>query len=184
MILLKYISNLYRENTPELAYYITLYNLFQDKLVNEDESEHIKTATGITKTKAWNMLFNFQHDAVVGAIHKLQKYYGCIIADSVGLGKTFEALAIIKYYELKNERVLVLCPKKLRGNWTGFKQNVKTNPLVDDKFRYDVLNHTDLSRTTGMSGDIKLSEINWGNYDLVVIDESHAFRNNPARKER
>lgn len=182
--LLKYISNLYRENTPELAYYITLYNLFQDKLVNEDESEHIKTATGITKTKVWNMLFNFQHDAVVGAIHKLQKYDGCIIADSVGLGKTFEALAIIKYYELKNERVLVLCPKKLRGNWTGFKQNVKTNPLVDDKFRYDVLNHTDLSRTSGMSGDIKLNEINWGNYDLVVIDESHAFRNNPARKDR
>ena len=182
--LLKYISNLYKENSPQLAYYITLYNLFNDKLVAQEDSDQIKEATGITKTKIWSMLFNFQHDAVVGAIHKLQKYNGVIIADSVGLGKTFEALAIIKYYELRNERVLVLCPKKLRGNWTGFRENVNTNPLVDDKFRYDVLNHTDLSRLKGKSGDIDLSKINWGNYDLVVIDESHAFRNNPARNDR
>lgn len=182
--LLKYISNLYKENSPQLAYYITLYNLFNDKLVNQDAAYQIKEETGITKTKIWNMLYNFQHDAVVGAIHKLQKHNGVIIADSVGLGKTFEALAIIKYYELRNERVLVLCPKKLRGNWTGFRENVNTNPLVDDKFRYDVLNHTDLSRLKGKSGDIDLSKINWGNYDLVVIDESHAFRNNPARNDR
>lgn len=182
--LLNYISNLYKENSPELAYYITLYNLFNDKIVNEEEYESIKEATGITRTKIWSMLFNFQQDAVVGAIHKIQKYDGCIIADSVGLGKTFEALAIIKYYELRNERVLVLCPKKLRSNWTGFKQNEITNPLVDDKFRYDILNHTDLSRTTGKTGDIDLTKINWGNYDLVVIDESHAFRNNPARNDR
>ena len=182
--LLKYISNLYKENSPELAYYITLYNLFNDKLLNEDDYASIKEATGITQTKVWSMLYNFQQDAVVGAIHKIQKYDGCIIADSVGLGKTFEALAVIKYYELRNERVLVLCPKKLRGNWTGFKQNEITNPLVDDKFRYDILNHTDLSRSKGYSGDIDLSKINWGNYDLVVIDESHAFRNNPARNDR
>lgn len=182
--LLKYISNLYKENSPELAYYITLYNLFNDKLVNEEDYATIKESTGITQTKVWNMLFNFQQDAVVGAIHKIQKYDGCIIADSVGLGKTFEALAVIKYYELRNERVLVLCPKKLRGNWTGFRQNTITNPLVEDKFRYDILNHTDLSRVKGMSGDIDLSKINWGNYDLVVIDESHAFRNNPPRNDR
>lgn len=182
--LLKYISNLYKENSPELAYYITLYNLFNDKIVDEEDYAAIKESTGITQTVVWNKLFNFQQDAVVGAIHKIQKYDGCIIADSVGLGKTFEALAIIKYYELRNERVLVLCPKKLRGNWTGFKQNINTNPLVDDKFRYDVLNHTDLSRVKGTSGDIDLSKINWGNYDLVVIDESHAFRNNPPRNDR
>ena len=182
--LLKYISNIYKENSPELAYYITLYNLFNDKLVNEEDYTKIKESTGITKTKVWEMLYNFQQDAVVGAIHKIQKFDGCIIADSVGLGKTFEALAIIKYYELRNERVLVLCPKKLRGNWVGFKQNTTVNPLVDDKFRYDILNHTDLSRVKGMSGDIDLSKINWGNYDLVVIDESHAFRNNPPRNDR
>ena len=182
--LLGYIANLYKENSPELAYYITLYNLFGDKLMNKDDYDGIKEATGITKTKIWSMLFNFQRDAVVGAVHKLQKNNGCIIADSVGLGKTFEALAIIKYYELRNERVLVLCPKKLRGNWTSFKSNINTNPLVDDKFRYDVLNHTDLSRLRGHSGDIDLTKINWGNYDLVVIDESHAFRNNPARNDR
>ena len=183
-LLLGYISNLYKENPPYLAYFLTLYNLFNEKLVSEDDYASIKEATGITHTKIWSMLYNFQQDAVVGAIHKIQRYDGCIIADSVGLGKTFEALAIIKYYELRNERVLVICPKKLRGNWIGFRQNTKTNPLVDDKFSYDLLNHTDLSREKGWSGDIDLSKVNWGNYDLVVIDESHAFRNRPAGGNR
>jgi SNF2 family DNA or RNA helicase len=180
--LLEHITNLYKENSPELVYYLTLYHLFNEKLVNMDEMAKIKEKTGIHKTKVWQMLYNFQQDAAVGAIKKLELYNGCIIADSVGLGKTFEALAVMKYYELRNAKVLVLAPKKLRGNWTGFKQNTKTNPLVDDRFNYDVLNHTDLSRENGYSGDINLSKVNWGNYDLVVIDESHNFRNNPALK--
>lgn len=180
--LLKHLSNLYRENSPELLYYLTLYNIFGEKLLNMDDMARVKERTGITETKVWNSLYNFQHDAVVGAIKKLELYNGCIIADSVGLGKTFEALAIIKYYELRNDRVLVLCPKKLRNNWTGFRQNSTTNILADDRFNYDVLNHTDLSREKGKSGDINLETINWGNYDLVVIDESHNFRNNEAIK--
>lgn len=125
--LLKHLSNLYRENSPELLYYLTLYNVFGEKLLNMDDMARVKERTGITETKVWNALYNFQHDAVVGAIKKLELYNGCIIADSVGLGKTFEALAIIKYYELRNDRVLVLCPKKLRNNWTGFRQNSTTN---------------------------------------------------------
>lgn len=180
--LLKHLSNLYKENSPELIYYLTLYNIFGEKLLNMDDMAKVKERTGINKTKVWNSLYNFQHDAVVGAIKKLELYNGCIIADSVGLGKTFEALAIIKYYELRNDRVLVLCPKKLRGNWTAFKQNSTTNFLAEDRFNYDVLNHTDLSRDKGHSGDINLETINWGNYDLVVIDESHNFRNNSAFK--
>ena len=180
--LLKHLTNLYRENSPELVYYLTLYNIFGEKLLNMDDMARVKERTGITETRVWNALYNFQHDAVVGAIKKLELYNGCIIADSVGLGKTFEALAIIKYYELRNDRVLVLCPKKLRNNWTGFLQNSTTNMLADDRFNYDVLNHTDLSRDKGMSGDINLENINWGNYDLVVIDESHNFRNNVAIK--
>lgn len=182
--LLKHLSNLYKENSPELIYFLTLYNVFGEKLINMDDMARVKEKTGITKTRVWNSLYNFQHDAVVGAIKKLELYNGCIIADSVGLGKTFEALAIIKYYELRNDRVLVLCPKKLRNNWTGFKQNTTTNILVEDRFNYDVLNHTDLSRETGKSGDINLETINWGNYDLVVIDESHNFRNNSAHNDR
>ena len=182
--LLKHLSNLYRENSPELVYYLTLYNIFGEKLLNLDDMARIKEGTGITKYKIWNSLYNFQHDAVVGAIKKLELYNGCIIADSVGLGKTFEALAIIKYYELRNDRVLVLTPKKLRSNWTSFKQNSVINPFAEDRFNYDVLNHTDLSRDYGMSGDIDLSNINWGNYDLIVIDESHNFRNNIAIKNR
>ena len=180
--LLKNLSNLYKENSPELLYYLTLYNIFGEKLLNMDDMARVKERTGINKTKIWNALYNFQHDAVVGAIKKLELYNGCIIADSVGLGKTFEALAIIKYYELRNDRVLVLCPKKLRSNWTGYRENSTTNFLAEDRFNYDVLNHTDLSRDKGKSGDINLETINWGNYDLVVIDESHNFRNNTALK--
>ena len=182
--LLDYIENLYKENSPELVYNFTLYKLFNDRLINQDESAKIKEKTGITETKIWKMLYNFQHDAVIGAIKKLELYNGCIIADSVGLGKTYEALAIIKYYEKRNDRVLVIAPKKLRGNWISFKQNKDTNQLLDDKFNYDVLNHTDLSRNFGFSGDIDLATLNWGNYDLVVIDESHNFRNNPIVNER
>ena len=182
--LLKHLSNLYKENSPELLYYLTLYNIFGEKLVNMDDMARVKEKTGITQTKIWNSLYNFQHDAVVGAIKKLELYNGCIIADSVGLGKTFEALAIIKYYELRNDRVLVLAPKKLRGNWTAFRENSTTNMLAEDRFNYDVLNHTDLSRDKGRSGDINLETINWGNYDLLVIDESHNFRNNNAIKNK
>ena len=180
--LLKHLSNLYQENSPELIYYLTLYNIFGEKLLNIEDKAKVKESTGIDKTKIWNSLYNFQHDAVVGAIKKLELYNGCIIADSVGLGKTFEALAIIKYYELRNDRILVLCPKKLRSNWTSFKENSVTNFLSEDRFNYDVLNHTDLSRDKGKSGDINLEKINLGNYDLVVIDESHNFRNNNAFK--
>jgi len=130
------------------------------------------------------MLYRFQRDGVIGAIDKLERFGGCIIADSVGLGKTFEALAVIKYYELRNDRVLVLAPKRLRENWTLYHLNDRRNPLVADRLNFDVLNHTDLSRARGLSGDIDLAHVNWGNYDLVVIDESHNFRNNPATTER
>ncbi|MEG0960243.1 MAG: helicase-related protein [Erysipelotrichaceae bacterium] len=182
--LLTHLANLYRENSPELLYFVTLYNIFGEKLLNTDDIARVKEDTGITKTKIWNLLYNFQHDAVVGAIKKLELYNGCIIADSVGLGKTFEALAIIKYYELRNNKVLVLTPKKIRSNWTGYKGNSVTNILADDRFTYEVLNHTDLSRETGYSGDTNLANVYWGNYDLVVIDESHNFRNDSAVKDR
>jgi len=175
---------IYKENSPRFLYFITLYNIFSDYLDELTEENIVKTRTGIKETGIWNMLYKFQKDGVLGAINKLEKYNGCIIADSVGLGKTFEALAVIKYYELRNDRVLVLCPKKLRENWTIYTQNDKRNILLSDRFNYDVLNHTDLSRYSGLSGEINLATVNWSNYDLVVIDESHNFRNNPAREDR
>lgn len=181
---LEQIQTLYIENTPEFLYFVTLYNIFNSFVQEVDEEDIIKEATGFNKTTIWNMLYNFQRDAVVGAINKLESYGGCILADSVGLGKTFEALAVIKYYELRNHRVLVLPPKKLRDNWIIYTQNDKRNILLKDRFSFDVLNHTDLSREGGLSGDINLETINWGNYDLVVIDESHNFRNNPPVKGR
>ena len=162
---------------PLLIYTSILHYIFRDKGDELDEEQVVKSATGIRNTVVWKKLFKFQRDGAVGAIDKLNRFGGCIIADSVGLGKTFEALAIIKYHELRNDRVLVLCPKRLRDNWTLYKANDKRNILASDRFNYDVLNHTDLSRDTGYSGDIDLSHINWGNYDLVVIDESHNFRN-------
>ena len=162
---------------PLLVYALILHHIFHDRGYELDEEQVVKTATGIRNTIVWKKLFKFQRDGVVGAIDKLNRFGGCIIADSVGLGKTFEALAIIKYHELRNDRVLVLCPKRLRDNWTLYKANDRRNFLAPDRFNYDVLNHTDLSRSSGLSGDVDLTHVNWGNYDLVVIDESHNFRN-------
>ena len=169
---------------PALIYYQILYQLFKDQGDELDEERIVKSATGIKNTTVWKKLYKFQRDGVVGAIDKLERHGGCIIADSVGLGKTFEALAIIKYYELRNDRILVLAPKRLRENWTIYKTNDKRNVLAADRFNYDVLNHTDLSRDNGQSGDIDLAHVNWGNYDLVVIDESHNFRNKASHKDR
>ena len=162
---------------PFIIYTLILYHVFRDRGDDLDEERIVKSATGIRNTVVWKKLFKFQRDGVVGAIDKLNRFGGCIIADSVGLGKTFEALAIIKYHELRNDRVLVLVPKRLRDNWTLYKANDRRNFLAPDRFNYDVLNHTDLSRDGGLSGDIDLAHVNWGNYDLVVIDESHNFRN-------
>lgn len=182
-IVLEQLENIFSDKSPRLIYFLVLYNIFKDFLGEIEEENIIKTRTGIKDTLIWGKLYKFQRDGVLGAIDKIEKYNGCIIADSVGLGKTFEALAIIKYYELRNDRVLVLCPKKLRDNWTLYTVNDKRNILAEDRFNYDVLNHTDLSRTKGLSGEINLETLNWGNYDLVVIDESHNFRNNPSRKD-
>ncbi|MCZ2343090.1 MAG: ATP-dependent helicase [Bacteroidales bacterium] len=176
------LNELVDHRAPETAYQLSLLHLFQKNGEELDEERIVKTATGIKNTTIWKKLFRFQRDGVIGAIDKLERYGGCIIADSVGLGKTFEALAVIKYYELRNDRVLVLCPKRLRDNWTVYRINDRRNILAADRFNYDVLNHTDLSRDGGMSGDIDLSHINWGNYDLVVIDESHNFRNKKSPK--
>ena len=171
------------DQPANIVYFLTLFNLFKDFLEDIDEENIIRSKTGFKDTIVWNKLYKFQKDGVLGAIDKLEKHNGCIIADSVGLGKTFEALAVIKYYELRNDRVLVLCPKKLRDNWTMYTINDKRNLLASDRFNYDVLNHTDLSRSKGYSGEINLETLNWNNYDLIVIDESHNFRNNPNKAE-
>ena len=177
------LAKLTSDQTPQFIYFITLYNIFKNFIGDLQEDKILKTKTGFKDTIVWNKLYQFQKDGVLGAIDKLEHFNGCIIADSVGLGKTFEALAVIKYYELRNDKVLVLCPKKLRDNWLIYTQNDNRNILTNDRFNYDVLNHTDLSRTEGDSGDINLATINWGNYDLIVIDESHNFRNNNPKKE-
>ena len=171
------ISTAYNENSPDFIYFVTLYNIFSEFL--EDISEDVlpNEATGFKDSKIWNMLYNFQKDAALAIINKLEKYNGCILADSVGLGKTFTALAVIKYYENRNKSVLVLCPKKLTNNWNTYKDNYVNNPIASDRLNYDVLYHTDLNRTHGRSNGLDLDRLNWGNYDLVVIDESHNFRN-------
>lgn len=172
-----HIASVYAENSPERVYFLILYNLFAEFL--EDISEDVlpNDLTGYKDTEIWNRLYDFQKDAATGIINKLETYNGCILADSVGLGKTFTALAVVKYYELRNKSVLVLAPKKLADNWTNYNKNLTTNSLARDRFSYDVLAHTDLSRTRGESMGIPLNRVNWGNYDLVVIDESHNFRN-------
>ena len=176
-VIIENITTAYNENSPEMIYFITLYNVFSEFL--EDISEDVlpNEATGFKNSKIWSLLYDFQRDAVLAIINKLEKYNGCILADSVGLGKTFTALAVIKYYENRNKTVLVLCPKKLCENWNTYKDNYVNNPIASDRLNYDVLFHTDLSRNGGMSNGLDLNRLNWGNYDLVVIDESHNFRN-------
>lgn len=171
------ISNVYKENSGEFIYFITLYNIFNEFLQDISEDNLPNDATGYKDSVIWNKLFDFQKDACLAIINKLETYNGCILADSVGLGKTFTALSVIKYYENRNKSVLVLCPKKLSNNWVMYKSNYLNNPLAKDRLRYDVLYHTDLSRDKGFSNGLDLSLINWSNYDLVVIDESHNFRN-------
>ncbi len=182
--LLAVLGELVAPPPPARVYHQVLRAVFEGQGEDLDEDRVIRSGTGIRETTVWRKLYRFQRDGVIGAIDKLERFGGCIIADSVGLGKTFEALAVIKYYELRNDRVLVLCPKRLRENWTVYRLNDRRNPLVDDRLNFDVLNHTDLSRDGGLSGDIDLEHVKWGNYDLVVIDESHNFRNNPATRDR
>ncbi len=171
------ITNAYKENAPDFLYFVTLYNIFREFLDDLSEDELPNEATGFKDSLIWNKLYNFQKDACLAIINKLERYNGCILADSVGLGKTFTALSVIKYYENRNKSVLVLCPKKLNNNWITFRSNYLNNPIAGDRLRYDVLFHTDLARVSGISNGLELDHINWGNYDLVVIDESHNFRN-------
>jgi superfamily II DNA or RNA helicase len=182
--LCNHIASVYQENAPERIYFLMLYNIFNEFLQDLNQDLLPNDRTGYQETLVWKKLFNFQRDAANGIINKLETYNGCILADSVGLGKTFTALAVIKYYELRNKSVLVLCPKKLADNWLTYNHNLKTNIFASDRFNYDVLCHTDLQRTTGESFGTPLDRVNWGNYDLVVIDESHNFRNNDAFKDR
>lgn len=175
---LQYLNQIYSNHSPEFIYYKTLYHIFEKYL--NDTAGTIKDIgqTSLYSSQIWQALFDFQRDGVKGAINKIQAYNGCIIADSVGLGKTYEALAVIKYYELKNERVLVICPRRLRENWTIYTQNTQMNPFINDRFRFDVVSHTDIGREKGSTGDIDFATFNWDNYDVIVIDESHNFRNN------
>lgn len=173
-----YFENAFKDNSPEFIYFVTLYNIFNDFLDDLSLDNLPNDKVGFKESIVWSKLYNFQQDAVIGAINKLEKYNGCILADSVGLGKTFSALGVIKYYEMRNKDVLVLCPKKLEANWNTYRHNDKNNILAGDRFRYDVLFHTDLSRDKGESNGRNLEAVNWGNYGLVVIDESHNFRNN------
>lgn len=174
------IATVYKENSPNFIYFVTLYNIFHEFLNDISEDVLPNSATGFKESAIWKKLFNFQKDAALAIINKLEMYNGCILADSVGLGKTFTALGVIKYYEQRNKDVLVLCPKKLNNNWVTYKNNQTNNPVASDRFRYDVLYHSDLSRESGYTNTIDLSRIIWNNYDLVVIDESHNFRNGGA----
>lgn len=181
---MEYLEQLYVDHPPEFIYFKTLFHIFEKYLSGQDEQAQFFDNTAITGTDIWKALFDFQKDGVKAAIQKINTHNGCILADSVGLGKTYSALAVIKYFELRNHRVLVLCPKKLRDNWTVYlaQSASQLNPFLKDRFAYTVLSHTDLSRESGYAGDIDLGAINWGTFDFLVIDESHNFRNNVKGK--
>jgi SNF2 family DNA or RNA helicase len=181
---LKYLEQLYVNHSPKFIYFKTLYHVFERFLSDQADDSQLFEQTAIIDTEIWKTLFDFQKDGAKGAIHKINFHNGCILADSVGLGKTYTALAVIKYFELRNHRVLVLCPKKLRDNWTVYlaQNNSELNPFLKDRFSYTVLSHTNLSRESGKVDGVDLATLHWGNFDLVIIDESHNFRNNTKDK--
>ena len=181
---LKALARIGEEHAPELIYYKTLYEIFRDEIEARLAQEGRAADVSLGDTAIWKALYKFQKDGALSVITRLQRHNGCILADSVGLGKTYTALAVIKHYELRNERVLVLCPRKLRENWSLYQAHVghKGNPFMDDRFAYSLLSHTDLSRDSGRAGDIDLANFNWQNYDLIVIDESHNFRNHEGKR--
>lgn len=181
---LENITAAYEEKSPEFIYFVALYNIFNEFLNELNEDTLPNEAVGFKNSKIWQTLYSFQKDAVYGCITKLDQYGGCILADSVGLGKTYTALGVIEYYQKRNKRVLVLCPKRLSENWKMYKANAINNPLADDRLNYDVLYHTDIDRDKGYTGDINLATLNWGNYELAVIDESHNFRNGESTTHR
>ena len=181
---LRDLQKLYANQSPQFIYYLTLFHLFRQYLDGTRDVDDSLRRVALPDTQVWQKLYSFQKDGAKAAINKILDFNGCILADSVGLGKTFTALAVIKYFELRNERVLVLCPKKLSRNWTIYRNPSSLNPFSDDKFRYDVLHHTDLSRDSGNVNGLELDSLNWGAYDLVVIDESHNFRNNKLAAQR
>lgn len=181
---LRRLDKLHANQSPQFIYYLTLFHLFRDFLDGARDLDENLRRVALPDTRVWKALFSFQKDGAKAAINKILNYNGCILADSVGLGKTYTALAVIKYFELRNERVLVLCPKKLTRNWTIYRQPSSLNPFADDRFRFDVLHHTDLSRDSGEVNGLDLASLNWGAYDLVVIDESHNFRNNKQATQR
>ena len=169
---------------PEAVYYKTLYELFRKDIEARLAGDDAAAATGFMDSRIWNALYEFQKDGAKSVIAKLMAHNGCILADSVGLGKTYTALAVIKYFELHNRHVLVLCPRKLFENWALYPAiyGHRQNPFRDDRFGFTVLAHTDLSRTSGSSGGVNLANFHWENYDLVVIDESHNFRNDGGQR--
>jgi len=173
------LERLGRPYTPQFVYYKTLFDVFASQLERHAESDDLLHAVHLHDTEIWKALYAFQRHGATNAINRLCRHNGCIIADSVGLGKTWTALAVIKYFELRNERVLVLCPARLRDNWVRYTARAASrhNPFDRDRLNYTVLAHTDLSRYEGKSGDIDLAEFNWGAFELIVIDESHNFRN-------
>lgn len=180
-----YIASAYKDNSPEFIYFVTLYNIFSEFLSDIMSEDFLPNeGTGFRNSLVWQKLYHFQRDGAIGVIQKLEKYNGCILADSVGLGKTFTALAVMKYYASRNKNILVLTPKKLANNWNRYRDNVKTNLFYKDRIHFDVLYHTDLGRKKGHSNGHDLSLFNWDNYDLIVIDESHNFRNADSYRDR
>lgn len=174
--ILAHLDRFYEDQTPEFIYQKTLFHVFGSQLQTLEIDDSKLHRGGLKNSAIWDAMYDFQRSAAKSAIDKLTAYGGCILADSVGLGKTFTALAVIQYFS--NKDVLVLCPKKLEQNWQLYRDRSQDNPFASDRISYDLFFHSDMGRP-----DTKLDNWHWANYDLVVIDESHNFRNNAVRSE-
>ena len=172
------IKEYFRKYSPEEIYYKILFELFNADMDLEAGIEHTKDMSLLQTSVVWNTLKNFQQKGVISLIKMLRKYNGAILADAVGLGKTFSALAVIKYFETQNYTTVLLCPKKLEHNWTQYLKGALSR-FEKDEFDYQVRFHTDFQneRMQYAYDRYKLDYLQTRKRILVVIDESHNLRN-------
>lgn len=177
------IKKIFTEYSPKQLYYKVLFELFGNELLLEKDNPEFNRQIGrLENTVVYNSLYEFQQKGVLSLIKMLQKLNGAILADAVGLGKTWTALAVMKFYQLQGREVILICPKKLQYNWRIYQKN-QNSKFEKDQFEYFLRFHTDLSddlmdKYHDRADKMFLNE----KPKLFVIDESHNLRNNKSKR--
>ena len=178
--LIQLIENFYKSYTPEEIYYKILYELFKTQLDEKESPNFLREIGRLEHSKIYQNLYSFQQKGVISLIKMLEKYNGAILADAVGLGKTWSALATMKYYQNKGFETILIVPKKLHQNWQYY-HHLQNSLFKDDEFKFVLRYHTDLQdeRIESKHDHLTLDNFFQSNSNkLFIIDESHNLRNN------